>query len=92
MSGHLNNVAVGAYVNPSLRKYIDKIVKKRKYSCRSDAIRAIILEHMAISQKGNVLKPFLTQKEDVMNSKWLPNVYKNEKAKKKENYKLILKS
>jgi len=59
---------VGAFVDVRLREYLDKIVADRGLSSRSDALRAVIVEHRSLfyNRKGRklVLKPFDIQVND----------------------------
>ena len=65
-----DQVAIGAFVNIELRDYLDQLVIERGLSTRSDALRAIIHEHMALFSKKIDRNLALTPLEPVANEEY----------------------
>lgn len=53
-------VPIGAYVNIELRNYLDRLAEERGFLSRSDAVRAVLSEHMSIFSKRINRNPALT--------------------------------
>lgn len=68
MGAHKSDqVAIGAFVNIELRDYLDWLVNERGFLTRSDALRVIICEHMAVFSKETDRSLALTPLDAVAN-------------------------
>lgn len=60
-------VSIGAFVENELCNYLDKLAEERGFLTRSDTIRVIIREHMAVFSKRIDGSKALTPLNDMVN-------------------------
>jgi len=65
-----DQAAIGAFVHIDLRDYLDQLVIERGLSTRSDALRAIIIEHMSGLSMQTNRNLALTPLEPVVNEEY----------------------
>ncbi len=66
-------VSIGAFVDLELRNYLDRLRGKRRLENRSEALRAIILEHMQTSECIDNCDQAVTSKENKGNEALTPS-------------------